>query len=192
MIELQIDEQTPSYAVGDVPSEPLAFTLDDDVPGDWTGVESSVGDATLEGDTIELTLPALDVPGILSVVLTLTGDGGERATIAPIRIVVEDPEDGWLTLDQARYEWVDAPAEDPVLYSLLRSARDACETFAPAVEVVPEHYRRAQLLQAIGVWNSSRSTTDRQGAGDFAVTVYPLDWNVKQLLRPKAGVRGMW
>lgn len=190
MIELQTDELLPSYAVGDVPSEPLTFTLED--PGTWDTIESTYGDATIDAGTVELTLPDLDQPGILSISMTLI-DGAARTACEPVRIVVEDPEDGWLTLDQTRLEWVDAPGEDVTLYSLLHSARVACEEFAPVVDVVPEHYRRAQLLQAIGVWNSSRATSaDRLGAGEFSVTVFPLDWNVKQLLRPKAGLPGMW
>lgn len=183
-------EEQPTYAVGDVPSTPLTLTIEDE--GTWTGVEASAGSATIAAGVITLTLPALDTAGILTIALTLT-EGAAHAAAGPLRVVVEDPTDGWLTLDQARTEWADAAEDDSILYEVLTAARTACEAFAPPVETVPIHYRRAQLVQAKAIWASERSTRDsRIGDDDFSVTVFPLDWNVKQLLRPKSAIGGIW
>ena len=90
----------------------------------------------------------------------------------------------------------DAPDDDLQLYELLDSAHTAVVEFAPAIEAdqaIPANYRKGQLLQAQAVHNASRATNaDQLGAGDYAVTVFPLDWNVKQLLRPKNPTGGIW
>lgn len=191
MLALVNDEPWPSFAVGDVPTQPLALTLDTE--DTWTGVEVSAGTATLTGTSIELTLPPLSVPGVLTITLVVTGADGSRATIEPVRIVVEDPEAQWLSLSGARADWPDAPESDLALYRTLVSARIACEDFAPEADPIPDSYLVAQLTQAKAVWGSLRATNDsRIGEGEFAVTVYPLDWSVKQLLRPKSGVPVMF
>jgi hypothetical protein len=191
MLQLVADEALPSFAVGDVPSEPLTFQLDTTTT--WTSVEASAGTAAVSGTDVTLTLPPLDTPGILTIVLTLTGEASARATVEPIHVVVEDPMSQWLSLSAARDKWADAPDADVELFELLDGARVACEDFAPAVDVIPNAYRTAQRLQAKAIWGASRATTDnRVGEGQYAVTVYPLDWNVKQLLRPKTGVPVMF
>lgn len=190
MLTLLIDE-TPTYALGDVPPTPLTLALEDAAPG-WTGVETSAGAATLDADAITLTLPTLDVAGLLTIHLTVTKDGA-RAACAPVRIVVEDPTDGWMTCDEAALVWADAPDDYAVLYEVLTAARTACESFAPAADPIPANYRRAQLVQAKAIWAAERPTFDnRAGDEDMSIGLYPLDWNVKQLLRPKTGLPGMF
>lgn len=56
-------------------------------------------------------------------------------------------------------------------------------------ESIPDGYRQAQLMQARNVWNSSKAspTGDFDGTS-YGITSYPLDWQVRQLLRPKRGV----
>lgn len=99
--------------------------------------------------------------------------------------------DGWHTLESAREQWTDAPYVDSTLSDLLETARIQCEAFAPAVTgpVAPVNYRQAQLLQVRNLW---QATTKNVGgdidAGGFSMPVYPLDWIVKGLLRPKRGV----
>lgn len=101
----------------------------------------------------------------------------------------------WLTPEEARTEpyWPECEVEeDDALARLLAAARTACEAFAPSLEEgadVPEHYRLAQAAQARAIWRAGGGTTDGTDLGgtEYAVTVYPLDWNVKALLRPKHG-----
>lgn len=100
---------------------------------------------------------------------------------------------GWLTEADIEDYWPDALAEmSPAeLAPLLASARSQCEDFAPTLPedaVVPDTYRLAQAMQARALWRSVRASTgDTLGADGLSVTVFPLDWNVKALLRPHRG-----
>ena len=82
---------------------------------------------------------------------------------------------------------------DDSLESLLSVAKEAVIAYAPAVEeeltTIPDGYRLAQLMQARNVWNSQKvSTTDNFDGGQYGITAsYPLDWQVRQLIRPKQG-----
>ena len=64
----------------------------------------------------------------------------------------------------------------------------AADTSAWAA-IVPDSYRQAQLMQARNVWNASKASPsgDFDGAS-YGLTSFPLDWMVRQLLRPKRGV----
>lgn len=110
----------------------------------------------------------------------------------------------WHDLESARNQWVDAPFDDDQLQELLDVAQNAVLAYAPALptgelviiddvvvpadpESIPVSYRVAQLMQARNVWNSSKASP----AGDFdngsyGLTSFPLDWQVKQLLRPRS------
>ena len=97
---------------------------------------------------------------------------------------------GWHTPDSARDGWLDAPDDDDQLWELLESARIQCEAYGPPVaSPVPVNYRQAQLMQARNLWQSVRQDPGNQlGPDGMAITVFPLDWIVKALLRPKRGV----
>jgi hypothetical protein len=105
----------------------------------------------------------------------------------------------WHTLSTARAEWSDAPKTDSTLTSLLIAARHQCEAFAPAAKIVdataiPEEFRMAHLMQARAIWQAQNTATNPAGefeAGGQTVRVYPMDWNVKSLLRPAVGVPGI-
>ena len=106
----------------------------------------------------------------------------------------DDPADlvGWVTLVHTRELWPDADVlEDDVLTAYLRSAYESCVAFAPALAAdveVPESWRVAQVMQARAVYRSLKAGgRDQVGPDGFTVTVYPLDWNVRQQLRPKRG-----
>jgi hypothetical protein len=102
----------------------------------------------------------------------------------------------WHTVASARDEWPDAPVDeddgDDLLTSLLAVAQDAVIAYAPAVETpltdIPDGYRHAQLMQARNVWNSSKAkpSGDFDG-GEYGLSSFPLDWQVRQLIRPKRG-----
>lgn len=203
---MQFISQAPLYYVGDVPSAPLVLELDEDtsdfdtVTVTLTGPDGeavSGATATIDGSAMTVTLTdgtltPFALRGIYVLVAALAQTSGDaRIAVAPLYLVA-DSVTGWLTLDEARTRWPDAPEDPASLFEVLESARIACEAFAPALEegaAVPVNYKAAQLLQARAIWNSSRATgADRIGDGEYGVTVFPLDWNVKQQLRPKPGV----
>lgn len=99
----------------------------------------------------------------------------------------------WHTLDSAIGEWIDAPQDwGNTLETLLDAARVQCEAFAPALvdgADVPVNYRLAQLMQARALWQSTKANPQGElGEGGFAVQVFPMDWTVRALLRPRRGV----
>jgi hypothetical protein len=130
-------------------------------------------------------LPAFVKPGVWSILLRA---GGDR--LRPLRFVVEQ-DDGWVSIEQAREDWADAPSSDAQLYVILESAKLSIVPYAPALPAnadVPANYVQAQLMQARNIWNSTKSDPgDQVGAEGFAIRVYELDRPVKGLLRPKQG-----
>lgn len=125
-----------------------------------------------------------DIPGFVE-----DPPGSGLYTAAPVVEPLPVP-DGWHTLESAREQWLDAPDGPDELSELLESAKIQCEAYAPAVVgPVPVTYRQAQLMQARNLWQSVKSDPQGQvGPDGLAITVYPLDWIVKALLRPKRGV----
>jgi len=101
------------------------------------------------------------------------------------------PTYGWVSDVEAEELWPDAAALDPdVLALLLTGAHEACVQFAPVPEPtpVPARYKLAQVSQAKAVYRSLVAGTDGTiGLDGQAVAVFPLDWNVKQHLRPARG-----
>ena len=93
-------------------------------------------------------------------------------------------------LDEVRAYWRNVDDAQPEsLGNLLAAAREACEAFAPAgrlVEPIPESFRKAQALQAKALLRSELAGgNDGIGLDGLTVTVFPMDWTVKQLLRPR-------
>jgi hypothetical protein len=146
--------------------------------------------ATWADGRVTVDLDTLPVVGAHTLRIVVAG-GGRQQALSPVALIVEHEDgDGWFTLDAARTAWADAPEDDGRLHTLLVVARTQCLAYAPALAVgaaVPRHYREAQLLQARGVWNAVRTDPNSQqmGADGFAAPVFPLDWTVKQLLRPQ-------
>lgn len=119
---------------------------------------------------------------------------------------------GWLTAQETLEGpyWPQCDLELQELSLLLTSAQIQCEDYAPAAEyalevtgatvtvdvdgvitgtVVPESWRLAQAQQARALWRSGAAGSNDQIGGDgLTITVFPMDWNVKNLLRPKRGV----
>ena len=81
--------------------------------------------------------------------------------------------------------------------TLLLSAFNDCAEFA-STKVLPTEvekaaaYRTAQLLQARARQRSTVAGGENQVGSDFPVTVFPMDWSVKSLLRPRPGIPGMF
>lgn len=197
-----------SFWVNDIPTTDVVVELDrDGEEVDLTGFTAATVTlrdwvptiitppltAAIEDDTIVLSWPSTTPfasRGVYTLTVALTGTNA-REQLAPIPFVVEQVN-GWHTLASARELWADAPDDDVQLFELLDSAHTACVEFAPVIDgakPIPSNYRQAQLLQARAVWNSTKANAQDQIGGDgMAVTVFPLDWNVKQLLRPKKGM----
>ncbi len=107
------------------------------------------------------------------------------------------PVIGWVNTDELD-EWRDAPSDEPTLARYLGAAYGQCLDFLPQqrdetgalVPVVPtpvpDRLVLAQIMQARALYNGVvTGTDDRQGIDGSGVTVFPMDWAVKNLLRPK-------
>lgn len=111
----------------------------------------------------------------------------------------------WLTADDAdieevlAYLWTDAPLEEPkVLGMFLGAAKSQCIAYAPELPAdadgIPDEWVIAQAMQARNIYNAGANAstgTDPSGGG-YGIATYPLDWHVKQLLRPQRAVGSIW
>src|SRR5690606_13295488 len=105
----------------------------------------------------------------------------------------------WHDIESARDQWIDAPLDDDVLEELLAVAEQQVIAYAPALPApaeggalaAPVNYLRAQLQQARNLWNASKvdAGTGMSADGEsFAIRPFPLDWMIRQTLRPRRGV----
>jgi hypothetical protein len=161
-----------------------------EVVGELEGVEDS--------PYLEFTWPTttiLEQPGIYTIIITFFNPEGVEVQCEPWKFVVQ-AIDGWLTLEQARGQWADAPLDDIFLYQLLETARVQCEEYAPALQlgaVVPARYIQAQLTQARALYQSTiANQADNVGIEGFTVRVFPLDFTIRAMLRPKKAIGGMF
>lgn len=103
---------------------------------------------------------------------------------------------GWVSIDEIREWWRDAPYDDELLQLLLDVAQQQVLAYGPAriadditadPDTVPDNYRLAQFNQTRNLWNSARVDPANQGIGvpDFTIPAYPLDWVIKAIIRPK-------
>jgi hypothetical protein len=140
-----------------------------------------------EGDVVAVTLPTLEQAGLVAVSVQLSADG-KRDTFDVEPLAVQ-ALDGWHTISSARAEWDGAKhLTDWRLYVLLSTARGEVAAYAPALgtQRPPLNYREAQLLHARNRNAAARidPATGDSGVDGYAVGPFPLDWAVKQLLRP--------
>lgn len=198
-----------AYYVGDTPAEdmvieparngePMDLAPFNDVDIVFTDPDGEVVVSpgflgTIDDDTVVVEWPGttvLEVPGMHALTITLTGAGGVEEQLAPVYVIVQG-DDGWHTLDSIREEWPDAAqVEDRQLHELLWVAQSAVEAYAPTFTGrPPTDYRKAQAMQARNVWNSSAvAPSGEVGAEGFVIRPFPLDWQIRQLLRPKRGI----
>jgi hypothetical protein len=102
---------------------------------------------------------------------------------------------GWVpSLEYVRERWSDAPEDDIVLGTYLIAAVQQCSAFTGISDTDPigenpeleERHCLAQVYQARALWRSGKAgNADQVGPDGFTVTVFPMDWTVKDLLRPK-------
>lgn len=197
-----------AFRVGDIPANPTVLVLDPDL--DVTGynaVSAVLTDPTgatvvLTGATFTLgvaegvnvitvawgTPTRFTVPGLYQLALALTNTG-KTLGLPNVPVIVEK-EDGWLTISSIRRLWRDAPDDDEDVFELLEVSKAAVVAFAPVLadtDPVPANYRKGQRMQARNVWNASKVDPSNGSLGDdtFVIRPVPLDWQVKQVLRPK-------
>lgn len=199
--------------VGDVPLSPTRADFVDEAGNtvqiseyaSWAAyMLSPVGEVLgeLEGDEhgqhLEFTWPTttiLETPGVHTIVISFFDDLGVEVQCEPWKFVVQ-AIDGWLTLELARAQWADAPLDDVFLHQLLDTAKEQCLAYAPALElgaVVPARYIQAQLTQARALYQSTiANQADNVGIEGFTVRVFPLDFTIRAMLRPKKAIGGMF
>lgn len=100
--------------------------------------------------------------------------------------------------DDTTHSSVWAEAEDipdTLLTDLLFIARSSVEAYAPALPAdtpagrCPVAYRHAQLMQTRNLWNATQVDSGGGfGGDDYTIRPMPLDWIIKQILRPKTAV----
>lgn len=201
-----------AFYIDDVPAEPLVIEPPETIALDEftaasaviiapdavvTDLTAAIDDVT---NSIVVNLPltsVFTVAGVHRLRITLTGAPAVQR-LPEVRIVVQNPDAEWHTLDTAREEWPDAGhLGDLTLWELLEVARADCEAFAPSLALedgttkpVPISYRKAQVMQARNILNSLGvdPASGDDGAGSFVIRPFPLDWQVKQTLRPKRGI----
>lgn len=195
------------YYIGDIPSEALVLDPPETITlADFTTATASIVSPTGTSTDVPASIDTglgvviIDLPddvslftteGLHRLRVTLTGfTTGYRERLPDVRIIVQDPVSAWHTLDTIRGEWPDAEfIDDGPLWELLTLARGDVLAFAPALAAdapVPERYRTAQRVQARNIWNASKVSPDGGiGTDDFVIRPFPLDWHVKQIIRPK-------
>lgn len=107
----------------------------------------------------------------------------------------------WHTPEDAPAQWSDAPSAAD-LTELLDVARGQVLAYAPAGDYtdtahlvtdpaadIPTSWRVAQLMQARNIWNARLTDPGNGEIGDdtFVIRPFPLDWTIKQMLRPRRG-----
>ena len=193
------------FYLDDIPAEPFVieppetvsleqFTAAEALLIDPTGASTVLAASIEDDEAVHIDPPAagFDVEGLWKLRATLT-NATARQQLPDAGIVVQDPDSGWHTLDSVRAEWPDADIiPDPSLWALLATSKLQVVTFAPALTddaPIPLHYREAQRIQARNIWTAAKVSPDGGlGGDDFIVRPFPLDWHVKQILRPRRGV----
>lgn len=97
---------------------------------------------------------------------------------------------GWVDTEDVIDEWADAP-DGELLASYLDAAYEQCVEYLPPEtdldpETVPARWPKAQLMQARALYRAvAAGSGDQIGADGMTVTVFPMDWTVRNLLRPR-------
>lgn len=202
-----------SLWVGDVPVSPTRADFVDEVGApvtisgyaSWSAYMLSPTGETLgtltgseQGNHLDFTwytTTILEIPGVHTIVITFFDDLGVELQCEPFKFVVQEI-DGWLSLEMARAQWADAPLDDVFLAQILDAAKLQCIAYAPALAVgavVPVNYLHAQLMQARALYQSViANQQDNIGVDGFQVRVFPLDFTIRALLRPKRAIGGMY
>jgi hypothetical protein len=137
----------------------------------------------------------LEISGVYKIIVTFFDPLGVEIQCEPFQFVVQEI-DGWLTLEQTRSKWSDAPLDDVFLREILDTAKAQCVAYAPTLALgaqVPVTYVQAQLLQSRAIFQSViANQQDSVGVEGFQVRVFPLDFTIRAMLRPKRAIGGMF
>lgn len=108
-----------------------------------------------------------------------------------------DPEDE-TTAAVLIVDFPDAPDDEDVLATYLQAAYEQCLDYLPHTRdeagelvpavpaTVPARLVKAQIWQARALYQSVvTGPGDQVGADGLRVTVFPMDWSVRNLLRPR-------
>lgn len=199
--------------VGDVPLSPTRADFVDETGNvvnvseyaSWssymlspTGLVLGELTGTGHGNHLEFTWPTttiLETPGLHTIVITFFDALGVEVQCEPWKFVVQ-AIDGWLTLELARAQWADAPLDDVFLFQLLDTAKEQCLAYAPALAIgapIPARYLQAQETQSRALYQSTiANQNDQVGIEGFTVRVFPLDFTIRAMLRPKRAIGGMY
>lgn len=102
-----------------------------------------------------------------------------------------------VTLSEARALWRDAPADDNVLELYLDAAEFAVSAYVGGsgdngsyADYNAAAWTLATVMQARNTWNAGKASPSSGEFGNegYGISAMPLDWQVKQLLRPQRGV----
>lgn len=86
-------------------------------------------------------------------------------------------------------QWADRPDVDAVVQDLLDAAHVQCLAFLGAEPVVvTANLKLAEMMQARALHRSGYVGTGNAVGSEFPVTIFPMDWNVKRLIRPASAV----
>ena len=103
-------------------------------------------------------------------------------------------ESGWVDPEADLEDWADAPLDEATLARYLTAAHEQCLAFLPhdadeepiVPDTVPAGFVLAQIMQARALYRAVLSGSgDAIGPDGLSVTVFPMDWTVKNLLRPR-------
>lgn len=99
----------------------------------------------------------------------------------------------WYTALTVVDDWPDAISIDEAKLDMFcEAAKIQVMTFAKGLAAgvpIPATYRLAHLMQIRNLWNATKVGPDGDmGGDDFVIRPFPLDWQVKALLRPRQGV----
>lgn len=202
-----------SLWIGDVPLSPTRADFVDEVGnpvavGEFSSWEAymlsptgeTLGTLTGEdhGNHLDFTWPTttiLETVGIHTIIITFFDLLGVEVQCEPFKFVVQEI-DGWLTLETTRAQWADAPLDDVFLFQILDTAKEQCLAYAPALLLgapIPQRYVQAELMQARAIYQSViANQQDNVGVDGFQVRVFPLDFTIRALLRPKRAIGGMY
>jgi|688.fasta_scaffold145636_1 hypothetical protein len=202
-----------SLWIGDVPVSPTrADFVDQD--GDAVAINQFAGweaymlspagevlgalSGSEHGNHLEFTWPTesiLETEGVHTIIVTFTDEGGVSVQCEPYKFIVQELN-GWLTLELARAQWADAPLDDVLLHQILQTAKEQCLDYAPALGealLPPLAYVQAQLMQARAIYQSViANQNDNVGIEGFAVRVFPLDFTIRAMLRPKRAIGSVY
>jgi hypothetical protein len=195
-----------AFYIDDVPAEPFLIDLlpETIVPAQFTAASAVIIDpagvstattATITVDgLIEVDWPAVSVftvEGIYRLRVTLTSATASQR-LPDVRIVAQDPDSEWHTLDSIREDWPDGETiSDAMLWTLLEIVRQQIAEFGTTLTgtAALDATNYAQRVQVRNTWNAAKvSPAGEFGGDEFVIRPFPLDWHVKQILRPKRGV----